>query len=403
MNTNQDGLPDEVHERIFRTRVLPESRLHELVTQKHPHAVILAGQPGAGKSGIKSAVVDEFDSNLLPVDTDDQRRFVPGWEQMAKDSPYGWAERTDTDASRFSRKLLEEAKQKGVNVLIDTTLGNAEGAKAMIDGLRKAGYSFEIRAVATHRLESEHGIDARFTNGLQEKKYGRDVTLGFHEQVYEDLPGNLDILHKDTGARIRIYDREGGQHYDSQHDTRLPGTALHEARNARLYDPNVVKALRHNWQEQADFHRSLPNTVDNLGLPRHTAEALLSEQAAAEKTPHSHKRFEGSATIDELVRPGAPRTPIYPPDYPLQPDMRRIAGLGALAGAGAILDGLEAARTADRIGVLLDQDNPLAARAELRGYAGRTAFAWAARRPPPRWWGPAACRRWSCWRPTPGC
>lgn len=78
-HTKRDGA------RIFRTRVLPESRLHELVTQKHPHAVILAGQPGAGKSGIKSAVVDEFDSNLLPVDTDDQRRFVPGWEQMAKD------------------------------------------------------------------------------------------------------------------------------------------------------------------------------------------------------------------------------------------------------------------------------------------------------------------------------
>lgn len=112
MNANQDGLPDEEHERIFRMRALPESGLHKLTTQKHPHAVILAGQPGAGKSRIKSAVVDEFDSNLLPIDTDDQRRFVPGWEQMAQDSPYGWAERTDADASRFSRKLLEEAKQK---------------------------------------------------------------------------------------------------------------------------------------------------------------------------------------------------------------------------------------------------------------------------------------------------
>lgn len=57
------------------------------------------------------------------------------------------AQRTDTDAIRFSRKILEEARQKGVSVLIDTTLGNAEGAKAMIVGLRKEGYSFEMRAV----------------------------------------------------------------------------------------------------------------------------------------------------------------------------------------------------------------------------------------------------------------
>lgn len=73
--------------------------------------------------------------------------------------------------------------------------------------------------------------------------------LGFHKQVYEDLPGNLDILHKNTGASIRIYDREGGQRYDSQHDTQVPGTALHKARNTRLCDLNVVKALRHNWQQ----------------------------------------------------------------------------------------------------------------------------------------------------------
>ncbi|PZO63589.1 MAG: hypothetical protein DI635_08275 [Pseudoxanthomonas suwonensis] len=181
MNTNQDALSDEEHDRIFRTQVLPESNLHKLSAQEHPHAVILAGQPGAGKSRIKSAVVDEFQSNLLPIDTDDQRRFVPGWEQMAQDSPYGWAERTDTDASRFSRKLLEEAKQKGVNVVIDTTLGNAESAKAMINGLRKAGYTLEIRVVAAHRLESELGNDERFTDGLQKEMHGREVTLGFHK------------------------------------------------------------------------------------------------------------------------------------------------------------------------------------------------------------------------------
>lgn len=88
---------------------------------------------------------------------------------MAKDSPYGWAERTDTDASRFSRKLLEEVKQKGANLLIDTTLGNAESAKAMINGLRKAGYMLEIRVIAANRIESELGIDERFTDGLKKR------------------------------------------------------------------------------------------------------------------------------------------------------------------------------------------------------------------------------------------
>lgn len=99
-------------------------------------------------------------------------------------------------------------------MVIDTTLGNVEGAKAMINGLRKAGYTFEIRVVAAHRLESELGIDERFTGGLQKEMHGREVTLGFQKQVYEDLPGNLDILHKDkdVNARIRIYDREGKQH-----------------------------------------------------------------------------------------------------------------------------------------------------------------------------------------------
>jgi hypothetical protein len=49
---DQDKLSAEDHNRIFREEILPEYKLSEKTNLDQPKAIILAGQPDAGKGGL---------------------------------------------------------------------------------------------------------------------------------------------------------------------------------------------------------------------------------------------------------------------------------------------------------------------------------------------------------------
>lgn len=376
MSASQDRLSKEEHSRILREKVIPEANLEGLTSHERPKAIILAGQPGAGKGGLKTAVELELSGDVAAIDPDELRDYHPEARNWRKSSPYGWSQQTNADAGQWSRELREAAIEGRKNLIVDTTLGNAKPATQMIRELQAAGYEVEVRAMATHRLESEHGVDERFTKNIDKFGVGRDVPLSFHDDVYRDLPDNLDKVRDATDVPVRIFDRSGAELYDSRRDSTLPSAALREARDARLQDPEVTQKLRERWQKQADWHRDLPNTIaQNDKVPASTAEALLREQADRGKVAHSAQRAEAAATLDELVRPGAPLAHAPQVDAP-GPGIRKatvIAGASALGVAASVYD---AKQTGDRIGTLLAQDNPLAAQSQFAHYAARGTGGW---------------------------
>ncbi|MGJ7901691.1 zeta toxin family protein [Lysobacter sp. 1R34A] len=376
MSDNPDKLDKDTHKRIFLEEIIPESNLNSTTAQERPKAIILAGQPGAGKGGLGRAAAFEFKGDVVQVDPDELRKFHLKAEEWQKSSPYGWSQQTNADAGQWARELREAAIEGRKNLIVDTTLGNAKPATQMIRELQAAGYEVEVRAMASHRLESEHGVDERFTKNLDQFGFGRDVPLSFHDDVYRDLPDNLDKVRGATNVPVRIFDRSGTELYDSRRDSTLPSAALREAREARLQDPEVTQQLRERWQKQAEWHRDLPNTIaQNDKVPASTAEALLREQADRGKVAHSAQRAEAAATIDELVRPGAPLAQAPTPDA-TGPNLRKVATLAGVSALGMAASAYDAKQTGDRVGTLLEQDNPLAAQSQFAHYAARGTGGW---------------------------
>lgn len=376
MSDGQDRLSKEEHARILREKVIPEANLESLTSHERPKAIILAGQPGAGKGGLKQAVKFELSSDVAAIDPDELREYHPGAEDWQKASPYGWSQQTNADAGQWARGLREAAIEGRKNIIVDTTLGNAKPATEMIKELQAAGYEVEIRAMASHRLESEHGIDERFTKKIDVDGVGRDVPLAFHDDVYRDLPDNLDKVRGATDVPVRIFDRSGAELYDSRTAAIPPSVALREAREARLQDPVVTERLRNAWQAQAEWHRELPNTIaQNDKVPASTAEALLREQADRGKVALSAQRAEAAATLDELVRPGAPLAHAPTPDA-TGPNLRKVATLAGVSALGVAASAYDAKQTGDRVGTLLEQDNPLAAQSQFAHYAARGTGGW---------------------------
>lgn len=373
MSTEQERLSKDEHRRIFRELVLPEAELDQYTHQERPKAVILAGQPGAGKGSLKKAVEAEFNGDIFPVDPDEQRGFHPEAERWQKQSPYGWSQKTNADAGGFAGELRAEGVERRINMLVDTTLGGADGAIKTIRGLQEAGYEVEIRAVGAHELESRVGIDRRFTTKIDMEGVGRDVPLAFHDKVYADLPDNLDKVSVATGVRVRIYDRDDpiSAVFDSQRDMGQPSAALREIRDGRLQAPETTQRMRIEAQEQADWHRDPQDRLVQSGkMEPETLEALRSERTTANKPAISARDSEAWSTIDELVRDGAQPARAPVPGFELPP-LGRAGTTAGLAGIGLAAAAYDAKETGERISTALAQDNPSAVRSEATHFTAR--------------------------------
>ena len=71
-------LSPEQHERIFQRRIVPQLTAHARAVEL-PRAIILGGQPGAGKSALQSVIEREFAAvgGVLAIIGDDLRAFHP--------------------------------------------------------------------------------------------------------------------------------------------------------------------------------------------------------------------------------------------------------------------------------------------------------------------------------------
>lgn len=293
------AIPANQHDRILRDRILQDPKYTQ-VTGGHarPKAVILAGQPGAGKGGLARTALSEMDGNAVVIDPDDLRSAHPDARNLRGQKPYTWSGETHSDASRWAQELREDAVGQRKNLVLDTTMPRAD----VIKDLQAKGYDIEIRAVASHRIESELGVDKRFTDDLDRRGYGRYVPQEVRSSVYQKLPGTLDDVAKQTGVPVQVYDREGRLHFDSRTSPKAsPGQALETARNGRLTQERL-NDLHQSTDAQRQWHRSLPERVPNERVNADTAGHLLEERRTLNVEP-GVQRLHNEVGGHRAVRP----------------------------------------------------------------------------------------------------
>jgi predicted ABC-type ATPase len=247
-----------------------------VTSQERPKAIIMAGQPGAGKGNLVDAAKAELSGNVVTVDPDNQRDYHPEADNLKKQRPYTWSGETHGDASAWSTELRDAAVSERKHLILDTTTPRAD----VIKDLQAKGYDVEVRAIATHRIESELGVDQRFTKQLMDEGHGRYVPGEVRDNVYQQLPNQLDKVAHDTGAPIRIYDREGQLHYDSRTQPKVsPGQALEAAREGRM---NIFRAgeMERSIHDQRRLHRDLPEQLPNAKVDASTTTHLMQERHA---------------------------------------------------------------------------------------------------------------------------
>jgi hypothetical protein len=259
-------------------------------------------------------------------------------------------------------------------------MSNGEWTVELINDLRAKGYQVEVRAIATPKLQSELGVDARFAMQVDQSGYGRFVPQEPQDAIFSRLPRSLDMVHRQTEAPIRIFDREGRELYNSRTDSRLPSFALSEAQQSRLHDPAVSRSLSEEWEKRSAWHRDLPTSLsENPRVDADTARRMLEErsemsvQAGVERNVRAaasnHSLVVGMTTVDSerLARSAA-----HEASMARAPQLRAGSAVGI---AGLALSAYDLADTGFNIRRHAAEGNATAAQSEAIHFGGRTVGA----------------------------
>ena len=211
MAPNQDKyrLTPEQHEKIFQEEIIPDLTLG-LEAVETPKAIILGGQPGAGKSALQSIAESELadEGGVLAIIGDELRDYHPlYWELLKKDDKTA-AFYTDRDSGQWVSKFIETAKEKHYHLIIEGTMRQFEVVRDTMKVLREAGYYIDARVIAVNRLVSLLGTYKRYEQMVEDKGYGRFTLPEAHNAGYDGIPKTIEQVEQlKLADRISVYKR----------------------------------------------------------------------------------------------------------------------------------------------------------------------------------------------------
>lgn len=176
-----------------------------------PQAIILGGQPGAGKSFLVNTIKKEFQESFIFISTDDLRLYHPAYLslQQSPETVQNAANLVNLYASAWTERLILFCIENHFNIIIDSTLGgNIKSVYDTVDLLQKNNYSFHLRLMAVPALISKLSIFLRYENQLKEKGFARWTRMEDHDDRFEKIPSVLEqILSNKPPKTIRFYQR----------------------------------------------------------------------------------------------------------------------------------------------------------------------------------------------------
>ncbi|MFD0396433.1 zeta toxin family protein [Streptomyces nogalater] len=183
------------------------------VHQSRPVVVVVAGQPGAGKTEIADLVQAALDrrGGAVRIGRDlykpAHRRYA---ELLAADvRTAGVKVRPDT--SRWQAEVEAHVRACGFDAVVESALADPQEFRASSHAYRRAGHRIEVVAVAVAEAWSQLGILDRF---LADPRY---VSWENHDTCAQQLLTTLAVVEAEHLAdRVTVVRRDGTVLYDNE-------------------------------------------------------------------------------------------------------------------------------------------------------------------------------------------
>jgi UDP-N-acetylglucosamine kinase len=225
LDRDRHRLDPVTHEAIFREKIIPRQGFDRAFPWRHPTAYVLGGQPGAGKSRTKSAIVPvTLDRQGRPhrgaaieIAADTFRTYHPKYRHLQALDDRTAAAFTDTDARLWVDKAVDYAIERRANVIFDTLLSRPETAEPMTRRFRDAGYRIEVAFVAVPAGLSLLGNLHRYQSIVDQQGFGRLCDRETHDRAYNGVLATAERIDQNRLVdAVHVY-RRGGERIYTNH------------------------------------------------------------------------------------------------------------------------------------------------------------------------------------------
>ncbi|MDR1709137.1 MAG: zeta toxin family protein [Candidatus Accumulibacter sp.] len=270
LNPDEYRLGEAEHQAIFEQRILPRL-FGDAKPTGAPTIVILGGQPGAGKSGLIDAALDELAprGGATAIVGDDLRAYHPRYRALLENDDKTAAFHTDRDSGRWVEKALDEARRRRVNVVVEGTMRNGEVVARTAASFRAAGYTVEARVLAVHSRWSELGILLRYEKQKAVRGHGRMTTAEAHRAAYEGMLSTLERIESEKLADILRLHRRGGETIYS--NTLVDGQWAREPQARSVTETERARPM--SLKERREYVQAVDELAERINKPERRASA----------------------------------------------------------------------------------------------------------------------------------
>ncbi|TDO52525.1 zeta toxin [Kribbella sp. VKM Ac-2527] len=259
-----------------------------------PMAVLIGGQPGAGKSTTQDLVQRALGADTTAsYDFDDNAAAHPRYRAILRTG--GLDAHRDVHESLppdLHRRCLDHLRtgETQYDVVASAPLQWDEGAKPWVDGFAGEGYRVAVVYVATNDANSLLGVANRYQQAKDDNGVGRWVAPRLHDSAYRGVPDAAHALESQAYVDdIYVVDRDGNVLFENHRKD--DGTMEHPegARDAIIAERNrpPTPAERDHFRDVAV---PLLRHDPELEEPVRDAVSEAMQREVARAAPEDHNR-----------------------------------------------------------------------------------------------------------------
>ena len=211
-------------------------------------AFLLGGQPGSGKTSLRSAILEETQGNVIVIDNDTFKQQHPNFDELAKLYEKDVVKHVTPYSNRMTEAIISRLSDQGYNLVIEGTGRTTDVPIQTATMLQAKDYETKMYVMAVPKINSYLGTIERYeTMYADDPMTARATPKQAHDIVVKNLPTNLETLHK-TGlfSDIRLYNREGVKLYSS---LETPSISPKETLERELNRKYQGKKFNRLWRE----------------------------------------------------------------------------------------------------------------------------------------------------------
>ena len=130
--------------------------LEELIQEKrlNRQPLLLGGQPGSGKTSLRSAILEETQGNVIVIDNDTFKQQHPNFDELAKLYEKDVVKHVTPYSNRMTEAIISRLSDQGYNLVIEGTGRTTDVPIQTATMLQAKGY--ETKCMLWQYLKSTH-------------------------------------------------------------------------------------------------------------------------------------------------------------------------------------------------------------------------------------------------------